>query len=91
MRNSSIIKGVTRRGARDLWNYAIRAVEEKRFDVDHADWVGDIGLLNVEKRAGKMRYDLVMRTPEGTRIFYGVTEDGMAGPWAAFIVTEDEE
>ncbi len=90
LRNGGVIKGVTRRGARDLWNYAIRALEEKRFDVEDADWDGDVGLLHVEKRAGKMRYDLVLRTPQGERVFYGVTEEGMAGPWAQFVV-EDEE
>ena len=91
MRNGSIIKGVTRRGARDLWNYAIRAVEEKRFDVDDAEWMGEIGLLHVEKRAGKTRYDLALRTPEGVRVFYGVTEEGMPAPWSQFVLDEDEQ
>ena len=91
LRNGSIIKGVTRRGARDLWNYAIRAVEEKRFDVDDAEWMGEIGLLHVEKRAGKTRYDLALRTPEGVRVFYGVTEEGMPAPWSQFVLDEDEQ
>jgi hypothetical protein len=90
LRNGGVIKGVTRRGARDLWNYAIRALEEKRFNLADAEWEGDVGLLHVEKRAGKMRYDLVMRTPEGARIFYGVTDEGMPGPWAQFVVDEEE-
>ncbi len=91
LRNDSLVKGVTRRGARDLWNYAIRAHEEKRFNVANAEWRGNAGLLHVEKRAGKMRYDLVLRDPEGARIFYGATEEAMPGPWAVFVVDGIEE
>ena len=35
-----------------------------------------------------MRYDLALREGETVRIFYGVTEDGMEGPWSVFVQEE---
>jgi hypothetical protein len=89
LRNGHVIHNVTRKGARKLWSYAIQQHEDNA--VSHADieWQGDIGLVHTERRAGKVRYDLALRTEDGkTRIFYGVTEDGMEGRWAAFIQEE---
>ncbi len=91
LRNGTVIKNVTRRGARDLWNYAIRAHEEKRFNPANTQWHGDIGLVHVEKRAGKMRYDLALREGKTVRVFYGVTEDGMEGPWSIFLPDDSRE
>lgn len=88
LRNGTIIKNVTRKGARDLWNYAIRNQEDGKLKPSSIRWLGNIGLLHVEKRAGKMRYDLALREGAKTRIFYGVTEDGMEGPWSAFLQEE---
>jgi hypothetical protein len=36
------------------------------------------------------RYDLVQRTPEGYRYYYGVTEDGIHGPWKMLVGQDDE-
>ncbi len=37
------------------------------------------------KRAGKLRFDLVQRMPDGQlHVYYGVTEDGIDGPWRVF-------
>lgn len=85
LRNGNVIRNVTRRGARDLWNYAIRMHEEKAFAAAEIEWNGDCGLVHVEKRAGKVRYDLALRENDNVRLFYGVTEDGMEGPWADFV------
>jgi len=88
LRNGHIIKNVTRRGARKLWNYAIQQCEDHPVDQRKIEWRDNIGLVTSEKRAGKVRYDLALREGERIRIFYGVTDDGMEGEWAAFVVEE---
>lgn len=88
LRNSNIVRNVTRRGARNLWNYAIQRHEDHMIDADSVQWQGDIGLVHVEKRAGRLRYDLALREGENIRIFYGVTDDGMEGPWTVFVQDE---
>lgn len=90
MRNGNIIKNVTRKGSRKLWNYAIQQHEDRSIQADKINWQGNIGLVNVDKRAGKIRYDLALRENGNIRIFYGVTEDGMEGRWSVFVQDEDE-
>ncbi|MEX1020374.1 MAG: RNA-binding domain-containing protein [Litorilinea sp.] len=85
LRNNHIIKNVTRKGARKLWNYAIQQHEDAQPQPEQIEWQADIGLLNAEKRAGRTRYDLVMREGDTLRVFYGVTEDGMEGRWSVFL------
>lgn len=85
MRNGNVVKNITRKGSRKLWNYAIQSHEDKVVEKAKIEWKGDIGLINVDKRAGKVRYDLALRESGATRVFYGVTEDGMEGRWSAFI------
>lgn len=89
LRKGTLVKSVTRKGARDLWSYAIRQHESTADKQAKIDWQGSIGLLYVEKRAGKMRYDLALREGNNVRIFYGVTEDGMEGPWGVFVQQEE--
>ncbi len=93
LRNGNIVKNVTRTSARRLWHYAITQLETNPVDEVKAQWQGDYGLWQSYRRAGETRYDLVQRTPNGLRVYYGVTEGGMPGPWQAFLVpeTEDEE
>ena len=85
LRNGNLIKNVNRRGARDLWMYALRKHEEGPVSPARVQWQGNVGLIHVEKRAGKMRYDLALREGGKVRVFYGVTEDGMEGAWSVFI------
>lgn len=89
MRNGHVIKNVTRKGSRKLWNYAIQQHEDHPVDPKKIDWNEDIALVRMDKRAGKIRYDLALREQRDVRVFYGVTEDGMEGRWATFI--EDSE
>lgn len=88
LRNGNVVKNVTRKGARKLWSYAIEQSEDHPLDPDKVTWKGDIGLIKVEKRARKMRYDLALRENGNIRVFYGVTEDGMDGRWATFLQEE---
>lgn len=89
MRNGNIIKNVTRKGSRKLWNYAIQQHEDRVLDAKQIEWKGNIGLIQVDRRAGKVRYDLALRENGNIRVFYGVTEDGMEGRWSVFI--QDDE
>jgi hypothetical protein len=89
LRNGHVIHNVTRKGARKLWSYAIQQHEDKAVSPNAIEWRGDVGLVNIERRAGKVRYDLALRGEDGKiRIFYGVTDDGMEGRWAEFVQDE---
>lgn len=88
LRNGHMITNVTRKGARKLWNYAIQQHEDKRVRADKVEWQGNVGLVRSQSRAGKMRYDLALREGDQVRVFYGVTDDGMEGPWSAFVQEE---
>jgi hypothetical protein len=89
LRNSNIVRNVTRLSARKLWRYAITEHESKPAREDQVQWhAGDarLGLWKSSKRAGKVRYDLVQRMPDGQlHVYYGVTEDGIDGEWRAFL------
>lgn len=85
LRNGHVIHNVTRKGARKLWNYAIGQYEDRPVKPEKIQWRGNVGLITAETRAGKMRYDLARRTGDRIRVFYGVTDEGMEGEWAAFV------
>ena len=85
LRNGHVIKNVTRKGARKLWNYAIQQHEDHPVDKQRIEWRGDVGLVHSEQRAGRLRFDLALRENGDIRVFYGVTEDGMEGKWSAFV------
>ncbi len=90
LRNGNIVKNVTRTSARRLWHYAIIEREANPVDLSRVQWAegGDIGLWKRYKRGGVIRYDLVQRENGNVRVFYGVTDDGMHGPWQQFISDE---
>lgn len=86
LRNSNVVHNVTQQSARKLWQYAITQSLKQATKPENAHWKGDIGLLKRYKRAGKWRYDLVQRDPDGTtHVYYGVTDDGIHGPWRQFV------
>ncbi|NLX08506.1 MAG: transcriptional regulator [Chloroflexi bacterium] len=91
LRNGNVVKNVTRSSARRLWHYAITEKESNPVHPDLVEWHGDVGLLKRYKRGGAMRYDLVQRDDGSLRVYYGVTFDGMHGPWQAFAAEEDLE
>lgn len=81
LRNNSLIKNVTRSSARKLWHYAIAEREAGHPTPSAVAWSGDLGLYKKREKGGVMRYDLVQKTAEGLRVFFGVTEDGIHGEW----------
>lgn len=89
LRNGNIVNNVTRSSARRLWHYAITEKEKNPVDPAKVTWRNNYGLIKRHRRGETVRYDLALKTPEGMRVFYGVTEDGMHGPWQVFL--EDEE
>jgi hypothetical protein len=86
MRNGNVVHNVTQQSARKLWQYAINQSIKYGGKPDSVQWKGDIGLVKRYKRAGKWRYDLAQRDSNGDfHIYYGVTEDGIHGPWRQFV------
>ncbi len=91
LRNGNIVKNVTRSSARRLWHYAIKQRESNPVRADKIQWHGDIGLWTRYEKMGETRYDLVQRDNSELRVYYGVTENGMHGPWQVFLAPEEEE
>ena len=91
LRNGNIVKNVTRSSARRLWHYAISQTESNPVKADKVQWQGDIGVWRRYQKAGETRYDLAQRDNGGIRVYYGVTEGGMHGPWLTFLGPDDEE
>jgi len=91
LRNSNVVKNVTQKSARKLWHQAIVHYNKLPTDLSRTDiqWQGDLGLLEQVKIGKGLRYNLVQRTADKTRFYFGVTEDGIHGAWR-LVVGEDE-
>jgi hypothetical protein len=89
LRNGNTVRNVTRSSARKLWRYAITQHETHPVNIGEVEWSPGnerLGLWKSSKRAGKVRYDLVQRAADGElHVYYGVTEDGIDGPWRVFL------
>ena len=89
LRNGGEVRNVTRSSARRLWRYAIALKEKGTFQEDKVTWVGRLGLWHKYMRAGRPHYDLVQKTPAGNiHVYYGVSEDGIHGPWREVVGME---
>jgi hypothetical protein len=91
LRNGNVVKNVTRSSARRLWHYAISTYAELFPKIGQLDipWQGEFGLLKRHKQGKTALFDLIERTPNGYRFFFGVTEDGIHGPWKNLIGEEE--
>jgi hypothetical protein len=90
LRDGGLVHNVSRSSARRLWRYAIALEEKGTFEERKVDWHGNLGLWHKYLRSGRPHYDLVQRTPDGEiHVYYGVTEDGIHGPWKAIVGDED--
>ena len=86
LRDGGKVQNVTRSSARRLWRYAIALKEKGTFQEDKVTWKGDLGVWHRYLRAGRTHYDLVQRSQDGRiAIYYGVTDDGIHGPWRALV------
>ena len=92
LRNGNVVKNVTRTSARRLWHYAITSFAKYPSDLAqlHIQWQNQFGLVNRYKQGKSWRYDLVQHTPPGYRYYFGVTEDGIHGPWEKLVGRADE-
>jgi hypothetical protein len=92
LRNGNVVKNVTRTSARRLWHYAISQYTALPGELKEAQvsWQGDLGILRVQKRGKGKRYDLVQKSPQGIRYYFGVTEDGIHGEWKILVGGEAE-
>jgi hypothetical protein len=92
LRNGNVVKNVTRSSARRLWHYAITEHARLPGDISQAkiQWQGSLGLLHQQKQGKTIRFDLVQRTPQGMRYYFGVTEDGIHGSWKSLVGQEDD-
>ena len=92
LRNGNVVKNVTKTSARRLWHYAITAYAQLPGDLTHSSvqWQGNFGLIRIHKQDKSVRYDLVQRQPEGYRFYFGVTEDGIHGPWHSLVGQEED-
>ncbi len=94
LRNNSLVRNVTIKSARDLWHYAIVSYNTNTYKIDAIAWKDSVegqqrAVLSRAFRAGKMRYDLALKSQDGTPyIFYGVAEDGMDATWKQLIAEE---
>ncbi|MDW7992560.1 MAG: hypothetical protein RMK65_10645 [Anaerolineae bacterium] len=91
LRNGNVVTNVTRKSARRLWHYAITQAEDHPVDPNSLHWEGDIALIRKRERGGQVRYDLAQREDGKIRIYYGVTDDGIHGPWARLVGLEIEQ
>jgi len=89
LRNGNQVHNVTRSSARRLWQYAISRKEKHEPQESDIVWTGNLGLLRKYQQGRRTRYDLVQRMGDGSlRIYYGVTDEGIHGPWKAVVGNE---
>jgi PHP family Zn ribbon phosphoesterase len=92
LRNSNVVKNVTLKSARRLWHYALTQYAGLPDDINQVKvkWQDGYGLLSHDKQGKRDRYDFVRKTDKGYRYFFGVTEDGLHGPWKELVgINED--
>ncbi len=91
LRNGNVVKNVTRASARKLWHYAINRYDEILSSIDPQNiiWHEDKALLRKYSQRSNNYYDLILRADNSYRYFFGVTENGIHGPWKA-VIGEDE-
>jgi hypothetical protein len=87
LRNGNVVKNVTLKSSRRLWHYAITQYSKLPSKIESMDikWQGELGLVTKKKRGNFSSYDLIERTKDGYRHYYGVTDDGIHGRWEVLI------
>ena len=92
LRNGNMVKNVTETSARRLWHYAITQYLKLPKDVRKgaSSWEGELGMLRTRGRGKSRRYDLMQSANGATRLYFGVTEDGIHGDWKKLVGKESE-
>jgi len=92
LRNGNLVKNVTQASARRLWHYAITRYNEiiPHIDSININWHGQYGLIRQYQQGKNTLHDLILRTPDGIRTFFGVTSDGIHGEWKVFLSDDDQ-
>jgi hypothetical protein len=87
-----MVKNVTRSSARRLWHYAITTYSQLPENLAEANiqWTGNLGLVRRYSQGKSTHYDLIQRTPNGYRYYFGVTDDGIHGHWRELVGQEDD-
>lgn len=91
LRNGNVVKNVTRASARKLWHYAIAEHETGKLDPAKLHWQGEVALVKKTHKGGVTRYDLAQRRDGNVHVYYGVTEDGVHGPWKRVVGGGEDE
>ena len=91
LRNGNMVKNVTQKSARKLWHQAITSFNKLPEDLNElkVQWHGDLALLDQVNIGKSNRYELVRRTPEDFRYYFGVTDDGIHGNWKQVVGLDD--
>jgi hypothetical protein len=92
LRNGNVVKNVTHKSARRLWHYALTTFDNTPSDPAQANiqWQGSYGLIRRHKQGKSIRYDLIQRAGGGYRYYFGVTDDGIRGPWKSLVGQEED-
>ncbi|MCA9878891.1 MAG: putative DNA binding domain-containing protein [Thermomicrobiales bacterium] len=86
LRYNKLVYNVTKNTDRRMWRAAIQQRDKGELDESTVRWQGDFGLWrSYRQRSGDRRYDLVYMGDGEPRVFFGVSEAGMAGPWRALL------
>lgn len=91
LRNGNSVKNVTIGSARRLWHYAIGRYKEMAGSEDTSPitWQGKFGLIRRYAQGKFTHFDFILRTDGSYRYFFGVTYDGIHGPWKQFLTEEE--
>jgi PHP family Zn ribbon phosphoesterase len=87
LRNGNVVKNVTLKSSRRLWHYAITQYSKlpSKIESMNIQWQGDLGLVSKKTRGNFTSYDLIERTGDSYRHYYGVTDDGIHGRWEVLV------
>ncbi len=92
LRNGNTVKNVTQKSARRLWQYAINRYIDVSPKIQKMDvtWQGNYGIIRKYNVQNYTNYDLVYRSDNTYRFFFGVTSNGIHGPWKSLVGDLDE-
>jgi hypothetical protein len=84
MQTNGVMKNITRVTKTKAWQYVIKQHERNPVQLERVRWNGVYGLWRKYRRLTEVRYDLVLQTDDGARLFYGIPEEEVKGGWLVF-------